>query len=77
MANVIMDLFRKGLDISYWKDLILSFVLGFAVRLIPEVLSYPYPLGFDTVSYVAMIKSGIVRSHWASMYSNTGWRWTA
>lgn len=29
----------------------LLFMLGFVVRLIPEVLSYPYPIGFDTVFY--------------------------
>lgn len=41
------------------RALVLCFVLGFVVRLMPEVLSYPYPIGFDTVYYAARIKSGV------------------
>jgi len=69
MANVIRGPFRKGLDISYRKGLIFSFVLGFAIRLIPEILSYPYPIGFDTLYYAARIKSGMVWFHWTSVFS--------
>jgi len=40
-------------NISFRKGFFLAFVLGFMVRLIPEVLSFPYPIGFDTVYYAA------------------------
>lgn len=37
----------------------------------PEVLSFPYPIGFDTVYYAARIKSGVIWSHWSSVFSTT------
>jgi len=52
--------FLKGFDLSYGKGLLFSFVLGFVVRLIPEALSFPYPIGFDTIDYAARMKNGIV-----------------
>ncbi|MBE0513023.1 hypothetical protein IBX38_08230 [Candidatus Bathyarchaeota archaeon] len=39
------------------------------VRLVPEVLSFPYPIGFDTVYYAARMKSGVVWYHWSSLFS--------
>lgn len=39
------------------------------VRLVPEVLSYPYPIGFDTVHYAARMKSGVIWYHWTSVFS--------
>jgi len=56
-------------NIGFRKGFILAFVLGFVVRLIPEVLSYPYPIGFDTIYYAARMKSGIVWYHWSSLFS--------
>ncbi len=51
------------------KGLLLSFALGFVVRLIPEVLSYPYPVGFDTIHYAAMIERGIIWQDATSIFS--------
>ena len=65
--------FRKTCELfatDYKRALALCFVLGFVVRLIPEVLSYPYPIGFDTVYYAARIKSGVVWDHWSSIFSS-------
>jgi len=56
-------------NLSDRKGLLLSFVLGFVVRLIPEVLSYPYPIGFDTIHYAAMIERGIVWQDGTSVFS--------
>jgi hypothetical protein len=56
-------------NISDRKGFFLSFILGFVIRLIPEVLSYPYPIGFDTVYYAARIKSGVIWSSWTSIFS--------
>lgn len=53
-----------------WKRaLLLSFVFGFVVRLIPEVLLSPYPIGFDPIWYAWRIKSGVVWSHWSQVFS--------
>src|SRR3990170_1106644 len=56
-------------NLNYQKGLILSFIFGFIIRLIPEVLSYPYPIGYDTVYYAARINSGIIWYHWTSVFS--------
>jgi hypothetical protein len=56
-------------DITNRKALILSFTTGFIVRLIPEALAYPYPIGFDTVYYAARIQSGVIWYHWTSVFS--------
>ena len=58
-----------GLEVTNRRALVLSFALGFVVRLIPEVLAYPYPIGYDTVAYAARIQSGVIWSHWASVFS--------
>jgi len=54
---------------SFRRGFLFAFVLGFMVRLIPEVLSFPYPIGFDTVDYAARMKNGIVWHHWTSLFS--------
>lgn len=52
------------------KAFVSSFALGFAIRLIPEILSYPNPIGFDTVYYAAQIKSSVVWNNWTGVFSN-------
>ena len=47
------------------------FLLGFSVRLIPELLSWPHPIGFDTIYYGARIKSGVIWHHWSEFFSRT------
>ena len=65
-----MHLFqRANFDVGYEKGLFLSFLLGFVMRLIPEVLSYPYPIGFDTLYYAARMKEGVVWYHWSQVFS--------
>ena len=61
--------FKKPFVISFREGFFLAFVLGFLVRLIPEVLSFPYPIGFDTVYYAARMKSGIIWYNWSSFFS--------
>ena len=45
--------------------LIVCFLLGFLIRLIPEVLSFPHPIGFDTIDYAARIQKGVILYHWS------------
>ena len=56
-------------NIGYGKGLLFCFFFGFAVRLVPEVLSFPHPIGFDTVFYATAIESGVVWRHWSSVFS--------
>ena len=51
------------------RAFLLSFAFGFTVRLIPEVLSYPYLIGFDTPYYAARIRNGVLWSDLASLFS--------
>jgi hypothetical protein len=62
---------RLQLEISAKKALIFSFILGFIVRLIPEVLAFPNPIGFDTIYYAVVMKSGVVWSHWSTFFTST------
>jgi hypothetical protein len=57
-------------DIGYGEGLFFCFFFGFVVRLIPEVLSFPHPIGFDTVYYASRIESGVVWYHWSSVFSS-------
>jgi len=60
-----------GTDLTVRKCLAFSFLAGFFVRLIPEVLAFPYPVGFDTVYYAVVMKSGVVWANWNSFFNST------
>jgi len=53
------------------KALGLVFLAGFLVRLVPELLAGAAPIGFDTVYYAAVMKSGVVWAHWSSFFTST------
>jgi len=55
-------------EIGY-RGIIISFLLGFLVRLVPEILSYPNIIGFDTVRYATVIKEGVIWYHWTNIFS--------
>lgn len=58
------------------RALFLCFLTGFLVRLVPEILALPYPIGWDTVDYAVAMKSGVVWPHWSSFFSTT-WLFSA
>jgi hypothetical protein len=53
------------------KALGLVFLGGFLVRLVPELLAGAAPIGFDTVYYAAVMKSGVVWAQWSSFFTST------
>ncbi|MBN1245758.1 hypothetical protein JXA31_09225 [Candidatus Bathyarchaeota archaeon] len=53
------------------KALGLVFMAGFLVRLVPELLAGAVPIGFDTVYYAAVMKSGVVWANWSSFFTST------
>jgi hypothetical protein len=53
------------------KALGVVFLCGFLVRLVPELLAGTAPIGFDTVYYAAVMKSGAVWAHWSSFFTST------
>jgi hypothetical protein len=44
---------------------------GLIIRFIPELLAFPHPVGFDTVYYAAVMKSGVVWTHWSSFFTSS------
>jgi hypothetical protein len=58
-----------GFEVTNRRALLLSFALGFIVRLIPEVLAFPHPIGYDTVVYAGIVQRGVIWSHWTSVFS--------
>jgi hypothetical protein len=58
-------------ELSGVKALGLVFLAGFLVRLVPELLAGAAPIGFDTVYYAAVMKSGVVWPNWSSFFTST------
>ncbi|MCW4005050.1 MAG: hypothetical protein NWF04_00415 [Candidatus Bathyarchaeota archaeon] len=54
-----------------FKLLLTCLSIGFIVRLVPEVLAFSTPIGFDTIHYASLMKSGVVFSNWSSFFVNT------
>jgi hypothetical protein len=54
------------------KALIVCLSIGFLVRLIPELLAFPLPIGFDTIHYAAVMQSGVVLAHLSNFFT-TSW----
>lgn len=46
-------------QVSEGKSICISFVIPMVLRLLPEIIAGPYPIGFDTVVYTSIIKRGI------------------
>jgi hypothetical protein len=62
---------RLQLKFSRTQALIGLFILGFVVRLIPEILAYPYPISWDMIHYAYFMRTGIVWEHWSSFFTST------
>jgi len=56
-------------NLSYTQGFLFAFAIGFVVRLIPELLSFPNPIGWDTIYYAARINDGVVWTHWSNIFS--------
>jgi len=53
------------------KALIACLSIGFFVRLIPELLAFPLPIGFDTIHYAAAMKSGVIWANWSTFFTSS------
>lgn len=63
--------FSDGFSSSVAKGLALSFLIGFIIRLVPEVLALGHPIGFDTISYAVVAERGVVWSSWSSIFASS------
>ena len=57
-------------SLSRNKGLLLAFLVGFTVRLIPELLSFPNPIGWDTIYYAYRIDGGVLFGFWDNIFSS-------
>lgn len=60
--------FTASLKRYLW--LLAAFFIPLAIRSIPEIISWPYPLGLDTLRYIPVIESGRALSDLASFFYN-------
>src|SRR3990170_2051298 len=53
------------------KMLIACLSIGFFIRLVPELLAFPLPIGFDTIYYANVMKSGVILPHWSAFFTSS------
>lgn len=51
-------------------SLLVCFSFGFLVRLVPELLAFPLPIGYDTVYYASVMKGGVILSRWSQFFTS-------
>jgi len=63
--------FLTSVKLTDRKALVACLSLGFFVRLIPELLAFPLPIGFDTIHYAVAMKSGVILPNWSAFFTST------
>jgi len=63
--------FLSNVKLTDRKVLVACLSLGFFIRLIPELLAFPLPIGFDTIDYAFIMKSGVIWNHWSSVFTSS------
>lgn len=56
--------------LGHSKGLLLAFAVGFIIRLVPELLSFPHPIGWDTIYYAYRIEDGALFGYWDTPFSS-------
>jgi len=69
--KLVFTSFLSSVKLTDRKALVACLSLGFFVRLIPELLAFPLPIGFDTIYYAFAMKSGVVLPHWSAFFTST------
>ncbi len=63
--------FFSGVNLTDRKALLACLSIGFFIRLIPELLAFPLPIGFDTIYYAVVMKNGVVLANWSSFFTSS------
>jgi hypothetical protein len=63
--------FLEGVNLTDHKALLACLSIGFFVRLVPELLVFPLPIGFDTIHYAATMENGVVLAHWSNFFTSS------
>lgn len=59
------------LGLTDFRVILILFFVGLSIRSIPELLAFPVPIGFDTIYYAKVMKSGVIWSHWSSFFTSS------
>jgi hypothetical protein len=63
--------FLSGFNLTDRKALFACLSIGFFVRLVPELLAFPLPIGFDTIHYAAAMENGVILAHWSNFFTSS------
>jgi hypothetical protein len=63
--------FLSGIALTDRRALIVCLSIGFFIRLIPELLAFPLPIGFDTIHYAAAMKGGVIWANWSALFTSS------
>jgi len=69
--NINFPFSLKTITLTDQKALAACLSIGFLVRVIPELLAFPLPIGFDTISYAVVMESGVVWAHWSTFFTSS------
>jgi len=70
-SRVLRGRFSRVLGAGEWRWLSACLLFGFGVRLVPELLAWGLPVGFDTVYYAFAVKAGVVWAHWTAFFTSS------
>jgi hypothetical protein len=71
MFNYSFPNFLRGVNLTDRKALIALLSIGFFIRLMPELLAFPLPIGFDTIYYAVAMEKGVVLANWSSFFTSS------
>ena len=63
--------FFSGINLTDRKALLACLSIGFIIRLVPELLAFPFPIGFDTIYYAFAMKNGVIIAHWSNFFTSS------
>jgi hypothetical protein len=63
--------FFSGINLTDSKALLVCLSIGFLIRIVPELLAFPVPIGFDTIYYAAAMKNGVILAYWSDFFTSS------
>ena len=71
MLKLELPHFLRSVNLTDHRALVACLSIGFFVRLIPELLAFPLPIGFDTIHYAATMENGVVLANWSNFFTSS------
>jgi hypothetical protein len=71
MLKLNLSSFLRNINLTDRKALLACLSIGFLIRLVPELLAFPLPIGFDTIHYAAAMKNGVILEHWSKFFTSS------